>query len=132
MRATLQKAALKALFHRNDGVDMRTTAGKRKQALVEAYLGMLDREPSAADLAIIAAAASQRLELEAIERQALKGAPLPRSYCTLSRMLERNLERIRSRPVMQQAKHVADGNAPEHVPEQVKHYVPEQANAASR
>ena len=96
MQATLRKAALKALFHRADGVDARTTAGRRKIALVKAYLGEMDHEPTAADLAIVAAAASQRLELEAIERAALKGERLPRSYYTLSRMLERNLERIRS------------------------------------
>ena len=97
MHAT-HRSALKALFHRGDGVDARTTAGKRKIALVKAYLGEIgEREPSAADLAIVEAAASLRLELETIERQAVKGERLPPNYCTLSRMLDRNLERIRTR-----------------------------------
>ena len=99
MKATrTRKAALKALFYRNDGQDLRTTAARRKRALVEAYLNELPGPPSAADLSIIEAAASLRLELERIERRALKGAPLPRDYCTLSKLLDQKLERIRSRP----------------------------------
>jgi hypothetical protein len=100
MHATLRKAALKALFHRNDGVDMRSRGGQRTKALVLAYLDEMDHEPNEAELAALRAAASQRLSLEALEKQALaKGAPLPKSYCTLSRLLERNLRALRVRPV---------------------------------
>lgn len=131
----------------NGLVDGRTRTSKRVASLTEAYTALMRRKPNDFEKSLLRTAACEAILIEAFEEDFAATGQMHEGYAALIRDHGEKLQRlgvllpIAARPVMrasgadkapEQVEHIADDKLPEHVPEQVKHNMPEQANAAPR
>lgn len=90
-----QSCAIKTLFPRGDGIDLRTRGGRALMVNTRTYIEALGHDPSPAELGMIRACAAQRLALQTLEHRALTGGePLGQLYINLCAQLERGLRTL--------------------------------------